>query len=170
MVFNSTCNNISVISCWSVLLVEEFGLPGENHRPAVRHWQTLSHNVVSSCTQSWKVTCICIYRYFRLDYRHFQKNFKVLPCVMREEIKWTPKVNTKLETCGLSPLIRNKEIFRLSPLKRKNWNSYFKKWKKQINPLQFNSWNLYHETKNRQDIGSILMCLNLKYPSHQYIL
>jgi hypothetical protein len=27
-----------------------------------------------------------------------------------EEIKWTPKVNTKLETCGLSPLIRNKEI------------------------------------------------------------
>jgi hypothetical protein len=38
---------------------------------------------------------------------------------MREDIKWTPKVNTKLETCGLSPLIRNKVIFRLSPLKRK---------------------------------------------------
>ena len=31
MVFNATFNNISVISCWSVLLVEETGVPGENH-------------------------------------------------------------------------------------------------------------------------------------------
>ena len=35
MVFNATFNNISVISCWSVLLVEEIGGPGENHQPAV---------------------------------------------------------------------------------------------------------------------------------------
>jgi len=41
-------NNISVISWQSVLLVEETGLSGENHRPATSHWQTLSHNVVSS--------------------------------------------------------------------------------------------------------------------------
>jgi hypothetical protein len=33
MVFNATFNNISVISWWSVLLVEEAGVPGENHRP-----------------------------------------------------------------------------------------------------------------------------------------
>ena len=31
MVFNATFNNISVISWWSVLLVEETGGPGENH-------------------------------------------------------------------------------------------------------------------------------------------
>jgi hypothetical protein len=31
MVFNSTFNIISVISCWSVLLEEETGGPGENH-------------------------------------------------------------------------------------------------------------------------------------------
>jgi hypothetical protein len=31
MVFNATFNNISVISWWSVLLVEETGEPGENH-------------------------------------------------------------------------------------------------------------------------------------------
>jgi len=31
--FNATFNNISVISWWSVLLVEETGVPGENHRP-----------------------------------------------------------------------------------------------------------------------------------------
>jgi len=46
MVFNATFNNISVISWRSVLLVEETGGPGENHRPAASHWQTLSHNVV----------------------------------------------------------------------------------------------------------------------------
>jgi hypothetical protein len=33
MEFNSTFNNISVISWRSVLLVEEIGVPGENHRP-----------------------------------------------------------------------------------------------------------------------------------------
>jgi hypothetical protein len=27
-------------------LVEETGVPGENHQPATSHWQTLSHNVV----------------------------------------------------------------------------------------------------------------------------
>ena len=43
MVFNTIFNNISVISWWSVLLVEEIG---ENQRPATSHWQTLSHNVV----------------------------------------------------------------------------------------------------------------------------
>jgi hypothetical protein len=48
MVFNATFNNISVISWRSVLLVEEAGVPGENHRPASNHWQTLSHNVVLS--------------------------------------------------------------------------------------------------------------------------
>ena len=31
-----------------VLLVEETGIPGENHRPTASHWQTLSHYVVSS--------------------------------------------------------------------------------------------------------------------------
>jgi len=48
MVFNSTFNNISVTSWRSVLLVQETGIPGENHRPAASHWQTWSHNVVSS--------------------------------------------------------------------------------------------------------------------------
>jgi len=48
MVFNATFNNISLISWWSVLLVEEPKFPGENHWSAASHWQTLSHNVVSS--------------------------------------------------------------------------------------------------------------------------
>jgi len=46
MVLNATFNHISVISWWSVLLMEEAEEPGENHRPVASHWQTLSHNVV----------------------------------------------------------------------------------------------------------------------------
>jgi hypothetical protein len=42
MVFNATFNNISVISWQAILLVEETGVPEENHR------QTLSRNVVLS--------------------------------------------------------------------------------------------------------------------------
>jgi hypothetical protein len=51
MVFNATFNNISVISWWSVLLVEETEVPRENHGPVPSHWQTLSHNVVLSTTR-----------------------------------------------------------------------------------------------------------------------
>jgi len=43
MVINATFNNISVISWWSVLLVEETGGPREKHWSAASHWQTLSH-------------------------------------------------------------------------------------------------------------------------------
>jgi hypothetical protein len=67
MVFNAPFNNISVISWRSVLLVEETGVPGENHRPAASHWQIVSHNVVSStpkeefcyrkCNFSRKIIC-----------------------------------------------------------------------------------------------------------------
>ena len=48
MVFNATSSNISVISLQSALLVEETVVPGENHRPAASHRQSLSHDVVSS--------------------------------------------------------------------------------------------------------------------------
>jgi len=37
MVFNATFNNISAISWWSVLLVEETGGPEENHRAVASH-------------------------------------------------------------------------------------------------------------------------------------
>ena len=45
VVFNATFTNISAISLWSVLLVEE---TEKTLQPAASHWQTLSHNVVSS--------------------------------------------------------------------------------------------------------------------------
>ena len=48
MVFNATFNNVAVILLQSVLMVDETGVSGENHRPVASHWQTLSPNVVSS--------------------------------------------------------------------------------------------------------------------------
>ena len=48
MVFNATFNNISVILWRSVLLVEEAGVPGKKQEPVASHWQTVSHNTVSS--------------------------------------------------------------------------------------------------------------------------
>jgi hypothetical protein len=43
-------NNISAISWWSFLLVQETRVLGENHRPVwqASNWQILGHNVVSS--------------------------------------------------------------------------------------------------------------------------
>jgi hypothetical protein len=37
VVYNAILNTISVILWRSVLLVEETGIPGENHRPAISH-------------------------------------------------------------------------------------------------------------------------------------
>ena len=37
-VFNDTFSNISAISWRSVLVVEEAGVPGENHRPWESNW------------------------------------------------------------------------------------------------------------------------------------
>jgi len=48
MIFNTTFSNISAITWGSALLVKKTGVPGENHRHAASHWQTISHNGVSS--------------------------------------------------------------------------------------------------------------------------
>ena len=48
MMLNATFNDVSVILCQSLLLVEETRVPGNNHWPPASHWQILFHNVVSS--------------------------------------------------------------------------------------------------------------------------
>ena len=42
LVFNAIFNNISAISWRPVLVVEEAGVPGENHRPWASNWSTVS--------------------------------------------------------------------------------------------------------------------------------
>ena len=48
MVLKATFNNSSAILGRLVLLMEETGVPRENHRSGASHWQTLSHTVVSN--------------------------------------------------------------------------------------------------------------------------
>ena len=48
VVCNATFNNISVVSWRSVLLMDETGVTGDNHRPVASHRQAVSHNVVKS--------------------------------------------------------------------------------------------------------------------------
>jgi hypothetical protein len=55
MVLNANFNNISVILWQWVLFVEETWVPRENHQPVTSHWQTLSHNVVSSTNMVYYV-------------------------------------------------------------------------------------------------------------------
>jgi len=38
LVFNATFSNITAISWWPVLVMEEAGVPGENHRPCASNW------------------------------------------------------------------------------------------------------------------------------------
>jgi hypothetical protein len=57
MVFNTTFNNSSATLWPSVLLVEETGVPRENHWPVTSHWQTLSHKVVSCHKQEVNFRC-----------------------------------------------------------------------------------------------------------------
>ena len=45
--FNSTFSNIPAISWRPVLVVEEAGVHGENHRPWASNWETLSLAAVS---------------------------------------------------------------------------------------------------------------------------
>jgi len=80
MMFNATFNNISVMLWQSVLLVEESGVPGENHRPDASHWKTLSHYVVSDDKETYYIKKE-IYKYrveefpFTLKCRNFQPEF-----------------------------------------------------------------------------------------------
>jgi hypothetical protein len=62
IVFKITFNNISVISLRSVLLMEEIGVPRENHRSAASHWQTLSLIMSLSSVNFSKVTFILCWK------------------------------------------------------------------------------------------------------------
>jgi hypothetical protein len=61
MVFNDNFNNISFISWRRVLLEEESGLPGENHRPVASHWQTLSRHPRWEIWLVWDILWLSTY-------------------------------------------------------------------------------------------------------------
>ena len=79
MLFNTTFNNISVISWLSDLLVEETGVPRENHRPVTSHWQMLSHNAVSNIPRTgFELTTLVV----------ISTDCTVNPTTMRSQPRW----------------------------------------------------------------------------------
>jgi hypothetical protein len=68
-----TFYNISVILRWSVLLVKETGVLGENHWPAASHWQTLlfiygrrvRHRMVVGFTTTYAIST---YQHLRCEF------------------------------------------------------------------------------------------------------
>ena len=75
MVFNSTFNDISVISWCSVLLVEETGVPGENH-------QSLTNFIIqyfieyTMCDHAWAVFKLTMLVVIGTDYTDsFKSNY-----------------------------------------------------------------------------------------------
>jgi hypothetical protein len=77
MMFNTTFNNISVISWRSVLLLTETGVLGENLRPVTSHWQTWSHNIFLFARQmlSWcTVLILCQIRWSKSSFRYSRNN------------------------------------------------------------------------------------------------
>jgi hypothetical protein len=73
MVFNATFNTISVISWQQVIMMEETGVPIENHRSVASHWQALSHMVVSSTPSRSGIRT----HHFE-HYEHFSMSFKTV--------------------------------------------------------------------------------------------
>ena len=57
---NTTFNNISAISWRLISLVEETWVPGENHRPAASHWQTLCCIEYTSPWAGFKLTTLVV--------------------------------------------------------------------------------------------------------------
>jgi hypothetical protein len=83
IVFNDIFNNISVISWRSDLMVEETGVPGENHRPVASYWQTSSHSVVLNTYSNSHLRVVEWNIYFRrmLLYCHSFQYLLFLPSV-----------------------------------------------------------------------------------------
>jgi len=99
MVFNATFNNISVISWLSVLLVEETGVPDENHRPAASCLQTLSHNAV------YLALSVDVREIYPWWYWHIRHGFSTVQ-IMR---KWFPltKWDELTDITGVSVMVFN---------------------------------------------------------------
>ena len=108
-------NNISAISWWSVLFVEETGGPGENHRPVASHWQTVvhfalieirTHNINTDC----RVSC-------KSNYHTFTARTAPQMVTIKQGVLHTLTYTSKLTVrIGSAPKFTTKEIISIFPL------------------------------------------------------
>ena len=62
LVFNATFSNISSISWRPLLVVEEVGVPGENHRPLASNWNFITCGCESSAAVFVKSCYVILYQ------------------------------------------------------------------------------------------------------------
>jgi hypothetical protein len=121
----STIFQLYNVSWWSVLLVEETGEPGENHRPVASHWQTISHSVVSSTPHlsGFKLTtsvvigtdCIgsCKSNYHSIT-------TKMVPTFYKEKIYFYLQTLCVLNICQIYISLKSDHLLCVS-----FWNKYY---------------------------------------------
>jgi hypothetical protein len=98
MMFNTTFNNISIISWRSVLLVEKTGESGENHWPVTSHWQTLSHNVVHLALIETRDRAVKQFE-FNWGEKNIPSTAKSLLDLMAEIDDWTKQSGKGISYC-----------------------------------------------------------------------
>ena len=119
MMVNATFNNISVISWRSMLLVEETGVPGENHRHVVSQWQTWLHNVVTLFNGTRMI------RHWReVRKKISQKSRKIYLIFQSRQF---PNYETKHQKSWLNWVFK-KHSSTNDPGRKKNTNSFYVIW------------------------------------------
>ena len=125
MVFNATFNNISVISWWSVILVKENGVPGENYRPAVSHWKTLSHTLkryINYRIFPFKLCSLCVGK-LKHEWKLFSYNTYMCYVIVQHFLAGSPikirhfsshLTNSKFTQWSLQGIVLNNTPFHLS--------------------------------------------------------
>ena len=156
MVFSATLNNISVVISWqSVLLVEETGVSGENHRPVASHWQTLSHNFVSS---TLSMSGICTHNV--TDYVGIcEFNYQLITTTTTPHNgDWNNLYMRSVYFC-ISLYISIQLWIWISNVAIKSYNIYFSSRKQYV-------FHLYHQIKNVFPSVCLFVCLFLSTSFH----
>jgi hypothetical protein len=115
-------------------MVEETGVPGENHRYVISHWQTLSHNVVSSTprlsgNRTHNVSCDRHWSHRSCFVFKMKRKKQALAFVLIEDLGFLPLVREIQRRSTRSTTLHSKNqapsIYKIRSLKRTHFSLAF---------------------------------------------